>query len=191
MKTLILMMLQFFKTGLFSVGGGLATLPFLYEMSDQFGWFSHDDVANMIAVSESTPGAIGINMATYAGFKTSGIIGGILSTIALAAPSIIVILIVATILEKFRKSKVVSNVFYGLRPASIAMISAAGINVAKTSIINVDAFSKSGLFSSLFSWKAVVLAVLLFLAQKKWNFHPFFFIAVSAVVGIVFRFATG
>ena len=82
--TLLRLMFEFFKTGLFSVGGGLATLPFLYEMSDKTGWFSHADIADMIAISESTPGAIGINMSTYAGFKTAGILGGILATLSLA-----------------------------------------------------------------------------------------------------------
>ena len=101
MKTLILLFLEFFKTGLFSVGGGLATLPFLYEISDSTGWFSHADIADMIAISESTPGAIGINMSTYAGYKTMGFAGGIIATIALALPSFIVILIVAAFLKKF------------------------------------------------------------------------------------------
>ena len=124
---------RFFLTGLFSVGGGLATLPFLYEMSNTTHWFSHADIADMIAVSESTPGAIGINMATYAGFKTAGVPGGICATVGLAAPSIIIILIIAQFLKKFRDSKAVNRVFYGLRPASIAMITAAGLNVAVVS----------------------------------------------------------
>ena len=100
--TLLRLMLEFIKTGLFSVGGGLATLPFLYEMSDATGWFSHADIADMIAVSESTPGAIGINMSTYAGFKTAGVLGGILATLALAFPSVVIILIIAKFLNKFR-----------------------------------------------------------------------------------------
>ena len=96
--TLLRLMFEFFKTGLFAVGGGLATLPFLYEISDKTGWFSHADIADMIAISESTPGAIGINMSTYAGFKTAGVPGGILATLSLAAPSLIIILIIAKFL---------------------------------------------------------------------------------------------
>ena len=121
MMTLLRLVFEFFKTGLFSIGGGLATLPFLYEMSDHTGWFTHTDIADMIAVSESTPGAIGINMATYAGYKTSGILGGFCATVGLAMPSIIIILIVAHFLNKFRDSRYVARAFYGLRPASIAM----------------------------------------------------------------------
>ncbi len=105
--TLLKLMLAFARTGLFSVGGGLATLPFLYEMSDTSGWFSHTDIADMIAVSESTPGAIGINMSTYAGFRTAGVPGGILATLSLALPSVIVSLIIARFLEKFRSNRLV------------------------------------------------------------------------------------
>lgn len=191
MKTLILMMLEFFKTGLLSVGGGLATLPFLYEMSEVHGWFSQNDIADMIAVSESTPGAIGINMATYSGYHTCGIIGGILASLSLAAPSIIVILIVARILDRFRSSTAVSNAFYGLRPASIAMISAAGVNVARTALIDTDAFQASSQIGDLFLWKPIVLAVFLFLAQnqKKVKLHPVVYIGISAVIGVLFHFA--
>ena len=88
MSTLLTLMASFFKTGLFSVGGGLATLPFLYEMAaNRPDWFTEADVADMIAISESTPGAIGINMSTYAGFTTAGIPGGILATLGLALPT--------------------------------------------------------------------------------------------------------
>ena len=93
---------NFFKTGLFSVGGGLATLPFLYEMSNNTHWFTHADIADMIAISECTPGAIGINMSTYAGYMTGGLFGGIFATIGLACPSVIIILLISRFLEKFR-----------------------------------------------------------------------------------------
>jgi len=188
MNTLLRLMIEFAKTGLFSVGGGLATLPFLYEMSNNTGWFSHADIADMIAVSESTPGAIGINMSTYAGFKTAGIPGGILATLALALPSVIIILIIAKFLEKFRSNRLVEGAFYGLRPASIAMITAAGINVAKVALVNIPAFEASGSLGDLFVWKAIALGVVLFIASKKLKWHPVIFIAISAVVGIVLKF---
>lgn len=186
--TLLRLMLEFIKTGLFSVGGGLATLPFLYEMSDKTGWFSHADIADMIAVSESTPGAIGINMSTYAGFRTAGVPGGILATLALALPSVIIILIIARFLKKFRENKLVEGAFYGLRPASIAMITAAGINVAKVALVDLDAFAASGSLSDLFTWPAILLGALIFLGQRKLKWSPVLFIAISAVVGIVFKF---
>ena len=181
---------EFFKTGLFSVGGGLATLPFLYEMSDKTHWFTHADIADMIAVSESTPGAIGINMSTFAGFKTGGVPGGFVATFGLAAPSLIIILIIAGFLEKFRNSRTVNDAFYGLRPASMAMITAAGLNVAKVALVNLEAFAATHAVTDLFLWKAIVLAVLLFAGQRLFpKVHPVLFIAASAAVGVVFRFA--
>lgn len=186
--TLLRLMFEFFKTGLFAVGGGLATLPFLYEISDKTGWFSHADIADMIAISESTPGAIGINMSTYAGFKTAGVPGGILATLSLAAPSLIIILIIAKFLNKFRDNPNVEGAFYGLRPASIAMITAAGLNVAKVALVNIPAFQASGSLADLFLPKAIILGILIFVGQKKLNWSPILFIALSAVVGIVLKF---
>jgi chromate transporter len=182
--------INFFKTGLFSIGGGLATLPFLYEMSDRTHWFSHADIADMIAISESTPGAIGINMSTYAGFKTAGYPGGVIATLSLAAPSLIIILIISTFLQKFKDSRHVQNALYGLRPASIAMITAAGLNVAKVALVNIDAFLASRNPADLFLWKAVLLGIAIFAGQKLFpKIHPVAFIAFSAAIGIIFRFA--
>ena len=181
---------EFFKTGLFSIGGGLATLPFLYEMSDKTHWFSHADIADMIAISESTPGAMGIKMSTYAGFKTAGYPCGVIATLSLAAPSLIIILIISGFLQKFKDSRHVQHALYGLRPASIAMITAAGLNVAKVALINLDAFAATRNPADLFLWKAIALGVIIFGGQKLCpKIHPIAFIAFSAAVGIIFRFA--
>lgn len=188
MTVLFRLFFEFFKTGLFSVGGGLATLPFLYEMSDKTGWFTHADIADMIAVSESTPGAIGINMSTYAGFKTAGIPGAIAASLGLAAPCVIIILIIAKFLNKFRNNRYVEGAFYGLRPASIAMITVAGINVAKVALVNLNAFEASGRIGDLFIWKAILLGAVIFIAQRKLNWSPVLFIAISAAVGILCKF---
>ena len=182
------LMFEFAKTGLFSIGGGLATLPFLYEISNKTGWFSHADIADMIAISECTPGAIGINMSTYSGFKTGGIPGGILASLALAAPSVIIILIISRFLNRFRNNPLVEGAFYGLRPASIAMITAAGLNVAKVALIDLKAYEQTGQISSLFEWKAIVLAILLFLGIRKTKISPILFLLLSAIVGIIFKF---
>ena len=111
--------LEFFKTGLFSVGGGLATIPFLYELSAKTGWFSYEELANMMAVSESTPGPMGVNMATYVGFETAGVPGSICATIGLVTPSVIIILIIAKALHAFRSNRYVDAAFYGIRPCSL------------------------------------------------------------------------
>ena len=186
--TLLRLMFEFMKTGLFSVGGGLATLPFLYEMSDRTGWFSHADIADMIAVSESTPGPIGINMSTFAGFRTAGVPGGILASLALAFPSVVITLIISKFLTRFRDSPLVEGAFYGLRPASIAMITSAGLNVARVALVNIPAFRLSGSLSDLFIPKAIVLGIAIFVAQRKLKWSPVVFIALSAVIGIAFKF---
>ena len=166
---------EFFQTGLFAVGGGMATLPFLYDISDRTGWFTRQHLADMIAVSESTPGPIGVNMATYAGFITAGLPGAVVSTLGLIAPSVIVILLVAAFLSAFHENKYVVGTFYGLRPASSAMISAAGLVLARVVFAGFD-------------FKAIALAAVLLFATAKSKFHPVVWIAFSAVVGIIFKF---
>ena len=184
---------EFFKVGLFAVGGGMATIPFLYDMGEKTGWFTRMQVADMLAISESTPGPIGVNMATYVGFTVEGIAGAVVATLGLVTPSIIVILIIAGMLLKFRSSRYVSAAFYGLRPASAALIAAAGVSVLTVSILNVDLFTATGAFSDLIQWKSLVLAAIIlvltnFVKPTK-KLHPIVFIAVSAVVGVVFGFA--
>ncbi len=176
---------EFFKVGLFSIGGGLATLPFLYDISDKTGWFTHTDITNLIAISESTPGPIGVNAATYVGFLTHGLLGALTSTLGLIAPSIIVIILVSRVLERFRDSRLVDDLFYGLRPASTGLIASAGFLVVKSTFFSPAA---AGLLSCI-RWPQVVLAVVLFAAIKKFNKHPIVYIAASAVVGVVFHFA--
>ncbi len=183
---------EFFKTGLFAVGGGMATLPFLYDMSARTGWFTQARLADMIAVSESTPGPIGVNMATYVGFETAGIPGAVVATLGLICPSIIIILLIARVLKQFRESKTVDAIFYGLRPCSIALIAAAGLLVARVTFLNQDALAAGFNPAELLRWKELLLAVVLlvltrFVKPLK-KLHPVVFIALSAAVGILFAF---
>ena len=128
--TFWLLFYEFFKTGLFAVGGGMATIPFLYAISEKTGWFTAADIGNMIAISESTPGAIGVNMSTYVGFHVAGIPGALITTFGLVLPSILVIIAISKVLKKFKDSRLVQKIFYGLRPASTGLIIAAGLGVA-------------------------------------------------------------
>ncbi len=180
--------LEFCKVGLFSVGGGLATIPFLTEMGERTGWFTSGQLADMIAVSESTPGPMGVNMATYVGFTTGGIPGGVVATLGLVFPSIAIILVISRFLQKFRQSKVVDGVFYGLRAASVALITVSLLQVAKIALM----FHETGGAGAVqtFYWPAILLAaalfaVLRFTPLKK--LHPICFIAFSAVAGVVFQ----
>ena len=134
--TFLLLFIEFFKTGLFAIGGGLVTVPYLYEMANKYPWFTPQQLTDMIAISESTPGPIGVNMATYAGFNAGGIIGAIIATLGLIMPSIIIILIVARILAKFRENKFVNYAFYGIRPAVAGMILSVWFGLFKMCLIN-------------------------------------------------------
>lgn len=200
---------EFFKTGLFAVGGGMATLPFLHDIGESTGWYTQADLMNMLAVSESTPGPIGINMATYVGFTVGSshggaagaILGALVATLGEVTPSIVVILIVAAMLKKFRDSRYVNNAFYGLRPASTGLIGAACVAVVLEVLTHVVSLGTSeggivnhyALEGSLFNEQGLVLAAVL-LVLTNWvkptkKLHPIVFIVLSAVVGVVFRFA--
>ena len=193
---LLLLFYEFAKVGLFAVGGGLATIPFLQDMGSRTGWFTNAQLTTMIAVSESTPGPMGVNMATYVGYEISGIPGAVIATLGLIFPSIVVIIIIAGFLQKFRQSKTVDAIFCGLRPASTALIASAGLSVAASVLM----FHQSGHeiapgqavpVIQLFHWPVVVLAAAIFVAAK-WGplkkLHPVAFIAFAAVMGVVFQF---
>lgn len=178
---------EFFKVGLFSIGGGLATIPFLQDLGSRTGWFTAADLADMIAVSESTPGPMGVNMSTYVGFTCGGVPGAVIGVLGLIAPSIIVILIIAIFLKKFRDSKVVESVFTGLRPASTALITSAGLSVAAIALFHTA--QADGAAPSLY-FPAVLIALAVFVCMqipKLKKIHPILYIALAAVIGIVFR----
>lgn len=182
---------EFFKTGLFAVGGGLATLPFLEEMADKTGWFTRAQLVDMIAVGESTPGPIGVNMATYVGFVTAGVPGSVIATLGLATPCVIVILLIAAFLKNFRENPLVKSAFYGLRPASTGLIASAGLSVLLVALFKNSPALRVNLLS-LLNWKAMVLmAVLLYLTRvckKTKKLHPIVFIGISAAAGVLFQF---
>ncbi|MBR2916871.1 MAG: chromate transporter [Clostridia bacterium] len=181
----IIVFLEFFKIGLFAIGGGLATLPFLYDLTEKYEWFTAHDLSNMIAISESTPGPIGVNCATYAGVDALGTFGGIISTFGLVLPSLIIILLVAKAMEKFKNNKFVNYGFYGIRPAVAALIALAFVDVAKTTLFNFELLGK-GNFLNIGS--VILFVIMFFLTNKFKKVHPIVFIGISALVGILFKF---
>ena len=193
---LLRLFVEFCRVGLFSVGGGLATIPFLTDLGQRTGWFTSGDLANMIAISESTPGPMGVNMATYVGFHTAGVVGGIIATLGLIFPSVVIILVIAGFLQKFRQSKVVDGVFYGLRAASVALITAALLQVAKIALmfhkvyVDTSVPGQGVVGYELFYWPAIILAVVIFVLVKYTplkKLHPICFIGLAALAGIVFQ----
>ena len=182
---------EFFQIGLFSVGGGLATIPFLYNLGARSGWFTAEQVADMLAVSESTPGPIGVNMATYVGYTSAGVPGSLIATLGLITPSIIIILFVAAAMKAFRNNRYVEAAFYTLRPASTGLITAAGWSVIILVLVNTELYWGTGVLTDLFRWKNIVLFVVIWiltnLVKPVKKLHPIVFIALAAVCGIVFK----
>lgn len=181
--------IEFFKTGLFAIGGGLATIPFLRAMSENTGWFDSETLSTMVAVGESTPGPIGVNMATYVGFTTghdiggiwSALLGGFLATLALVLPSVIIILIVAKVLAAFKENKIVARSFYSIRPAVTGMIASAALMMTKSGI-----FTKGGNLLHAIDIKAAILFALLLIFTNKVKLHPIFYIIIAGAVGAIF-----
>jgi chromate transporter len=175
---------EFFAVGLFAIGGGAATIPFLQDMSARTQWFTLGQLADMIAVAESTPGPIGVNMAAFAGYSTAGVAGAAAAPLGIIAPCVAIILIIARLLDKFRDSRAVKSVLYGLRPASAALIAAACLSIAKivfrTGRTADIIFSRGNLL-------AAGLAAALIVAIRRIKAHPLVFIAVSALIGVIFE----
>lgn len=161
---------EFFKIGLFAVGGGLVTIPFLFELTKKFDWFTAQELMDMIAVSQSTPGPVGINMATYAGFKTAGVFGGITATFGLALPSLIIVILVSKLLSRYAENLFVDDIMTAIRPAGIALILQAGIELFKLSV------------TDYFSFVIMLGFLILIYFYKK---SPIFYIILSAIVGVV------
>lgn len=167
-----LLFYEFFKIGLFAIGGGLVTVPFLFDLAANYPWFDTKMLADMIAISESTPGPLGVNMATFAGFKAAGIGGSLAATIGLVMPSVIIVVIIAKLLNKFACNRNVQNILYGIRPAVLALIVFAGWQIAR---IAVTDYLSLGLF------------VVFWLLIHFWKQSPIFYMIAAAGVGIILK----
>ena len=180
---------EFFKTGLFAIGGGLATIPFLRDITLKYPWFTPEDLLDMIAISESTPGPMGVNSATYAGFHAAGLPGALAATFSLVLPSVIIIILVSRALTRFRDSKLVPDGFYGLRPASAGLIVGAMLEVFIASLFHTELWNGFSSITAVLNLPAIVFFLILSLAIWKLpKIHPVVFIAVGAACGILFQF---
>ena len=178
---------EFFKTGFFAIGGGLATLPFLSKMGNAYGWFAQEELANMLAVSESTPGPIGINMATYVGNTVGGILGGVLATFSLVLPSYLVILAVEKVMEHFKENHYVQGAMKTLRPASVGMVCAAVLGVLQSVLLDMDAVAALQ-WNSMVVVPSLLLFLVLLVFYIRFNkLHPVVLLSIGAVAGIVLK----
>ena len=167
----------FLNIGLFSFGGGYATLPFLYEICEKYSWYTVNDLNNIIAISSITPGPVGINMATFAGFKTAGILGSIIATTAIILPSLILAIILAKILKNFNQNKYVQSIIYILKPLGCGLLSAVGVNMFINNFLTNDI----NLFNIVFLTFLIVLSL-----HKK--LPPVFYLGISALYGLILGF---
>jgi chromate transporter len=166
---------EFFKTGLLAIGGGLTTIPFLSDIAEKHDWYTQQELTFIIAISESTPGPLGINMATYAGFSTAGILGGIIATLSLVLPSVIIVLIISRFMEKFGKSRIIIGMFEFLRPAAAGLIFGAVVLLLSLTL-RIEA-GQIALYAAL--------TALCGLSEwKKLNVHPIVFIIIGAIAGM-------
>ncbi len=185
MNVYLLLFLEFFKIGLFAIGGGPATLPYLMELTEHYDWFTMSDLSNMVAVSQSTPGPLGLNMATYAGYQAGGLWGGVVATLGLVLPSIIVITLIAKFMQDFSERFVVKSAFYGIRPAVTAVIAVAVVGLFQMALITGNTTSYPIAIGPL------ILSILIFgllQIKKLRGMHPVFWFVIAAVIGILLKF---
>ncbi len=179
LNNLFMLFFEFFKIGLFTIGGGLASIPFLNNLSKIHPeWITQVDISNMIAISQSTPGPMGVNMATFTGYKVAGILGGVVASIALALPAFIIIIIISKYLKSFNEKWYVKDAMYGLRSIVLALIIFAVSKVFIITLLNVDYSVK---------YLEIVLYLIFVVLYKKIKLHPMIYIVAGAIIGIIFH----
>jgi len=186
---LILLFATFFRIGLFAIGGGLATLPFLFELADNKtgintgGWLSRELIGNMLAVAQSSPGAVGANLSAYVGLHYAFIPGAYVSALGLVAPSIIIIIMVARALKAFKENTIVKSLFSGFRPAAAGLLSAAGFGAIALSIFN----AAGPLWYEVIRFRETLLFAALFFLVFKFKKHPIIYIIAGGAAGIILK----
>ena len=181
--TYLLLFVEFFKIGLFIIGGGLAALPFLFDLADKYDWFTAQQLADMVAVSESTPGPLAINMATYAGYSAAGVAGAALATLGTLLPSLLLSLLLCRVLAKFKAKGWMEEIFHGLRPAVAGLITAISLSLLQLALVpDLNTGWASGI-----SWPALGLFAVLLAGVFALGKHPIFYIAIGAAAGILLK----
>lgn len=162
--------IEFFKIGIFSFGGGYATLPFLYHIAEKYEWYTSSDLTQMLAISSITPGPVGINVATFAGFVTAGIVGSLIATTAVALPSFLIVTAVSKIINKYRENKYIQGALRGIKASGCALLSYVGIKLLFT--------SKLELIGSI-----ILVGLILFSLKQKRG--AIFYLSITALLGFI------
>ena len=182
LNSYFLICIEFFKIGLFTFGGGYASLPFLYEIIEKYNWFTNEQLTQLIAISGITPGPIGLNMATFAGFNTLGLKGALLASFALIVPMAIITSFVFKLYKKLSNNECMQSVMYILRPTSCALISAVGIRLF------YDLVLKNSFNYAKFDLYALGLVAFLFILTFKLKRDPLIYILIACLIGIIIYF---
>jgi len=178
MKLAIILFFEFVKIGFFAIGGGYATLPFLYQLSLVHHWFIPGDLTQMLAIASMMPGPIGINLASQVGFKVNGLIGTLIAVAGIMIPSLFFVFAVSKLLKKFEGNKFVLSIMYMLKPTSCGMVIAIGVSLLK------DVVFPHGVSVNGIDWIALVLFIILFTINFKKKLPPLAYLGFSAFVGI-------
>jgi chromate transporter len=184
--SLLELFFRFLYVGFFTVGGGLASIPLLIENLVDTGLISHEMFYNMMGVAQSTPGPIGVNLATYIGFSQHSLWGGIVTTLGLIIPCFFISFAVSKAFQKFSETKAVKAAFYGIRAVVVGLIATAAFGVYKVALLGWDAFRASGSFLDLFQWKAILIFAALYLLLVRFKKHPILYIALGGLLGFFF-----
>lgn len=187
MNSILLLAFEYMKIGAVAIGGGYTVIPFLYYLVEKYGWFNVSEITQMIAVSNLTPGPIGINMATFVGVKVGGPLGAAFTTISFMVPSVIIVCSLAKFLKKNQENVYISHIMYGLRPAAVALIAVAGFKIMSTTFFHFDKFKMTHNFFDIISLKALILLAVFGAVGLKLKKNPMILIAMAIVIGLVIK----
>lgn len=178
--------LMFFKIGLFTIGGGYAMIPLIQDNLVANGYMTTQEVLDMIAIAQMTPGPFSINAATFSGMKAASFLGAVVSTVGLITPSLIITLIVAKYFFNMQETRLVKGVLYGIKPVVAALIASAAftLGIAAFFPYGCDMGSVIGFFGSI-DFLAIAMAIVSFIVIVKYKIPPIITIICAAVVGII------
>lgn len=185
MSNILLLAIEYFKIGCIAIGGGYTVVPFLYYFVEKYNWYTANDITQMIAISNLTPGPIGINMATYIGLKVGGLLGATLTTVAFMIPSLCILCFVAKFLTNNKENPYIRHLLYGLRPAAIGLLTIAGLKLLKSTVLSLDKYYISKNFNDLISMKALIFLITFLLIGIKLKKQPMWLILIALVLGFI------
>ncbi len=178
---------EFIIIGCLAIGGGMVAVPFIQNIASSTGWITEKQIVEMIAISEITPGPLLVNMATYIGYIVAGVIGGILTTMALILPQIIIIFFIYKVFNKFKDNTNVLIVFRGIRPVSLALTVGGVLTILQSTFFKLNNYTGINSILQIFNWKCILLGIALIIVMRKVKIHPIFYFIICGIVGIVFK----